>query len=114
MAGDVHVQEPPAPEREHKEHVEQPERDRRYDQKVEGDRARAVRSHEGAPGRRWGQARSTRRLRHVLRHGVLVDVVAQFCQLARDAPATPERVLARHAFDQRDELGVKRWTAEAS
>src|SRR5439155_4742750 len=35
-------------------------------------------------------------------------------QLARDAPATPERVLARHAFDQRNDLGVERWTAEAS
>jgi len=43
---------------------------------------------------------------------VLVDVVTQLGQLARDAPATPERVLARHPFDQRNDLGVERGPAD--
>ena len=38
----------------------------------------------------------------------------QLGQLARDAPATPQRVLARHAFDQCNNLHVEGWRAVTS
>jgi len=36
---------------------------------------------------------------------VLADIVSEHRELARDAPATPERIFGRHALDQRDDLG---------
>ena len=57
---------------------------------------------EDAPGLR---SRTCRLVVHVLLNGTFGDVDAQFEQLPADALSSPQAIVQRHCFDQRDGLG---------
>src|SRR5206468_8931353 len=89
------------------EDVQHVERHGRHREKVDRDRAGEVGRQERPPRWRWRTSWRSKPLRHVLRNGVLADVVTKLRQLGGDAPTAPRRVLPGHALDQLDDLRRK-------
>src|SRR5258705_7365044 len=100
MSGDAKMQNAPTIMRQHQEHVQDLEPDRRHRKEVDGNQGLHVIVEEGPPGlgRRLAAAHQ------VFAHTGLADIDAELEQLAVNPRRSPEWVLTTHGPNQRADL----------
>ena len=99
----VNVEEFAAVVTKHYEDEEQPERQRRHEEEVDGDRVSKMAGQKGPPCRGGARRGAT----HVFGHSQLGDRVAEQSEFRLDAAPAPGGVLPRHPSDQLAQRGIE-------